>query len=56
MADCGGSQFFPKAASGEMEVRRRSAMRDLSPKADPGHDLPVAGCLPTGGFMRIADI
>ena len=39
-----------------MEVRRRSAMRDLSPKAAPGHERPVAGCLPTGSNMRIADL
>ena len=31
-----GSQIFLKAAGGEMEVRRRSAMRDLSPKAATG--------------------
>ena len=36
LAGSRGSQIFPKAAGGEMEVRRRSAMRDLSPKAATG--------------------
>ena len=40
MAGSRGSQIFLKAAGGEMEVRRRSAMRDLSPKAATGQELP----------------
>ena len=36
LAGSRGSQIFLKAAGGEMEVRRRSAMRDLSPKAATG--------------------
>jgi len=34
-----------------MEVRRRSAMRNLSAKAVTGHDLPVAKHPATGSFM-----